>query len=186
MGASVPSGVSQNVLQSSESASLKAYEPNLVLSQYPISLTLCQWFYSPCLVRLLNGFCGLTLTLFGQRIRNAEVILVEVQQLHRSVQRVASLVDLVGRGVHGDLRRTRRRLSRHPARGRANHGRRGPHNTGDTRARSTPPIQRVVKHSKRNAMGIGNASFRSYPAEPRCPEKAPTISTPITSELFSW
>lgn len=113
MGVSVPSGASQNVLQSSESVSLKAFEPNVVLYQYPKSLTLCQWFYSLCLVRLLNGFCCLTLTLFGQRIRNAEVVLVEVQKLHRSVQGVASLVDLVGRRVHGNLRRTR--AARRPA-----------------------------------------------------------------------
>lgn len=181
MGVSVPSGASQNDLQSSESVRLKAFEPNLVLYQYPKSRTLCQWFYSLCLVRLLNGFCCLTLTLFGQRIRNAEVILVEVQKLHRSVQGVASLVDLVGRRVHGNLRRTRAAPQPAPSLQAA------PVTAeGHPGARSTLPIQRLLKHLKRNATGIGNAGFKSYPAEPRCPKKAPTISTRITSELFDW
>lgn len=45
-------------------------------------------------------------TLFRQRVGDVEVIIVEVQQFHRSLQSELGLLYLLGYGVHGDLTRT--------------------------------------------------------------------------------
>lgn len=46
-------------------------------------------------------------TLFGQRVGNVEVIIVEVQELHCSVQSELSLVYLLRYGIHRDLAQQR-------------------------------------------------------------------------------